>query len=213
MHKGIILLVKPEDEDNNKFSALNKAREFMDDHEGTVWDWWAVGGRWTQVLCPKTREFSQWANEFLLSKEPKVDGQDAEWISQQNVDDNQHILQKKWEDMGLIGKNSYCNHYKIGQDGGAYDAMPLSECLEVVNAWKQDYIALGKEKLKDAENWLNGETGTNNYEMYGYVITKAGKLFQQDFFDECNVFNVENYNYSVPEDVTGWWAVMVDIHN
>lgn len=211
MHKGIILLVKPEF--NDRGTALEQVRDFMEDHENSVWDWWVVGGRWTQTLCSKVKEFNKWANEFLLSKEPKVDGKNSEWISQQTVDDNQDVLQKQWKKMGLTGKNSHCNHYELGDNGGTYDVMPLSECLDVVNSWKQDHIEEGKKKLKDAEGWLNGEIKTNSYDMYGYVITKAGKLFQQEFFDECNVFNVENSNYSVPEDVDGWWAVMVDIHN
>ena len=45
MHKGIILLVKAADRDD----AEHNAREFLDEYENDVWDWFQIGGRWTAM--------------------------------------------------------------------------------------------------------------------------------------------------------------------
>lgn len=212
MHKGIILLVKPDKQDATRDDVLSQVNSFMEYYEHSVWDWWVVGGRWTQTLSTKTKEFMIKADKFLKEKsanEGVIDG----IILQKVVDGSQPDLQAMWENMGCVGKNPYCNHYEIDKGGQFYDILPLSECLDVVNEWKQDYIEAGKEKLKKAEDWINGKVKVSNYSMYGYCLTIAGKLFQQEFFDGCNVFNTKQFNYSVPEDVTGWWAVMVDVHN
>jgi len=98
------------------------------------------------------------------------------------------------------------------------DILPLKDCFGIVKEWSFDYIERGKEEVKEAEErYLNKEDDKgnliNDYNMYGHRIKRAGEIFQQNFCFDCNVFNIEKYNYSVPEDIKNYYAVMVDIHN
>jgi hypothetical protein len=212
MHKGIVLLVKPEE--TSREAILDKVDEFMEQYgDGDVWDWKQIGGRWTNTLAPKYKEFHEWANALLEKQEEVKKGKPTDWISQDTVDQNSSVLQSKWEEIGMKGQNPYCNHYELGEEGGVYDVMPLSECIDAVKELQQDPIAAGREEFSAAEKWLNGERAINDYRMYGYCLKKAGEIFSQDFCFDCNIFNVEADNYSIPTELDGWFAVMVDIHN
>ena len=95
MHKGVILLCKAED----KHDAISQVNDFMEPYgEGDVWDWFQIGGRWNNALAPKDKlaEWSKKADALL-----KKDGR--EWVSQQDIDDNQATLQGMWKDCGLDG--------------------------------------------------------------------------------------------------------------
>jgi hypothetical protein len=153
MHKGVILLIKCDNED----TAEALANDFLESYgEGYVWDWYEIGGRWKDIFGN---------NKPILS---------------------------------------------------------LSECLGVVKEWQQT-ISQAQEELDKAQKWL--KTGGNtrkidgkdvpfdDYYMYGYQLKIAGQLFSQDFCFDCNVFNLENYDYSIPENVNDYYAVIVDMHN
>ena len=56
MHKGVILLTKASD----KEEALDSVREFLENYgDGDVWDWYQIGGRWSNTLAPKEKA-EQW---------------------------------------------------------------------------------------------------------------------------------------------------------
>jgi hypothetical protein len=208
MHKGIILLVKTDDfEGVDREWLLNAVQEFMSGYQDTVYDYWSVGGRWTQHLCSKRKEFMCWANDLFKNKK---DG----FVSYNEIEENKEALQEKWNSLGLSGQNPHCNHYNIGFEGQDYDILPLSECLEIVKDWNIDHIAEGKNKVKHADDWLTKRAGEADvYDMYGYYLKSASQFFRQEFSSNCNIYNITCENYSIPEDITGWWAVMVDIHS
>jgi len=209
MHKGIIVLTKAED----KAEALKNVKGFLGEYEETVWDWYAIGGRWSGTLSPHNKEFVEKAKGILKPEE-------GGFVSQKEVDNNQGELQSMWESIGGIGTNPYFDHYKLPDDGGVEDIMPLSECIEIVKEWEQTIEVAKKEEL-DAKRWLaiggnirrDKNEPWDDWNMYGYSLRKAGELYQQNFCFDCNVFNTETYNYSIPDDTTGYFAVMVDIHN
>lgn len=134
MHKGLILLVKAED----KSEAIEKVNDFMEPYgDGDVWDWFSIGGRWNNTLAPKELK-EKWDEEAKKILPKNEHG----WLYQNDIDKNQDALQKAWEDLGLKGKNQYCNHYNLGSDGNYYDCVPLPECIDTVKEWVKD---LGKE--------------------------------------------------------------------
>ena len=206
MHKGIIIITKAE----NKESAIKRIREFLKEYEQTVWDWYQIGGRWSQTLSPFYKEFIERANKILTEE-----GKD--FISQKTVNEKQPELQNIWSSLGADGNNPYSDHYKLPEDGGIYDVMPLSECIKIIKEWQQTLEDAKKEEAKARERWLNQEkedgTKVDDWMMYGYQLSIASKLYQQKFFDGCNVYNEESWNYSIPEDQTGYYCVMVDIHS
>ena len=202
MHKGIMLIVKGD----NRKDALSEAHGFLEEYKNNVWDWYAIGGRWTQTLNSKCEEFNKWANKYLRDKSGE------KFISTQDSKDNQPTLQAKWNELGLAGQNPYADHYKLPEGGGFYDVMPLKDCLNIVKGWQQT-PENAKKREEEAKEWLNGKRAKDNYNMYGYCLEIAANLYRQDFCFDTNVFNIENGNYSIPEDVKGFFVVMVDIHN
>jgi hypothetical protein len=204
MHKGIMMLTKAEGRED----AQQKISEFLKDYgNGQVWDWYQIGGRWANTLSPHMAEFTEKAEEIL--KETKGKGQ-----YQSDVEAKQKELQAIWLSIGGTGENPYADHYKMPETGRECDIMPLSECIDIVKGWHQDPIEAGKKELAKAEKrW--GEKSEKGFDanMYGYCLKGAGGIFSQDFSFECNVYNIEEYNFSIPEAMNDWYVVMIDIHN
>jgi len=213
MHKGIILLVKAEDKDD----ARSNVESFLEEYQNQVWDWYQIGGRWTNTLID-SKTYNNWAKKVLEEKQNELHPDSKGGVYQSTVEAVQEKLQSKWEEVGFEGQNPYYNHYNLPKEGNPYDVMKLEDCIDIVNKWKQDYIEAGKKELVEAHKWLDGsENGGHgkgeDYRMYGYSLKNAGKLFSQDFCFDCNVYNTKEYDYSIPEDKNGWYAVIIDIHS
>jgi hypothetical protein len=211
MHKGIILLVKAE----TKEQTLEQVKEFMEEYKNDVWDWYQIGGRWTCVLSPLCKIFLDKIKSLNI-----LNTREDDFLSQQEIDEKQSELQAVWEDIGAMGQNPYCNHYNLPREGGYYDIMKLSDCIEKVKEWQQT-VEHAKKEEQEAKRWLadggNIRHDTNesydDWNMYGYSLNTAANLYQQNFCFDCNIFNIERYNYSIPEDIENYHALMMDIHN
>lgn len=201
MHKGVILIVKA----GSKDKALEKTNDFLEESRGQTWDWYQIGGRWTQTLAPMINEFHNASKDVLEYKNG--------FLSQQEVDSKQEALQDLWEKLGGKGLNPYTNHYNLSEEGGYYDIVPLSSCIEKVREWQQDPVKDGFKVLEDAKRWLKPRNKEDDYSMYGYCLNEASNLFRQIFSFDANVFNVDNYDFSIPKDLDDYFAVMVDMHN
>ena len=200
MHKGVILLVKAETEQD----AKEKATNFMDRYQDTVWDWYVIGGRWSGILNDLATKFSNKADK-ILKKEKHG------FITQKEVTDKQPELQKLWEDLGGSGTNPL-GRSTYDSEGATDDVMPLKDCLETVLDWVQDPELESDKVLAELETEYPKEGDAKNF-MRGYLLKKAGSLLEEDFFFDTNVYNVEDWNYSIPDDIDGWFAVVIDMHN
>lgn len=106
--------------------------------------------------------------------------------------------------------------YKIG---GRYSSLlstalhsvPLKDCIKKVKDYsKKTFIEKGNEELKQANEYLKKK----DYEAYGYCLECAGKIFAQCFYDECDIYNINKANYSIPakeEEIEEYYAVITDI--
>jgi len=196
MHKGIILLTKNPDIEGT-------VDQFMNDNPD-VWDWWVIGGRWNQTLSPFKEKFGKIAKDIIKS--------DKGFISMQDIEDHQTELQTVWENLGATGQNPYTDHYKLPREAGnTYDIVPLSDCIDIVRDWHQTPKD-GIKAEEEARKWLDGTKATNNYDMYGFALQEAVDIYKQTFSNNCNVYNIDTWNYSIPKDLEGWTAVMIDIH-
>jgi hypothetical protein len=199
MHKGVILLLKAVDSKG----AEAKTRVFMNSYEDEVWDWYEIGGRWTGTL-----------DNYDPEKDPDNIIK-CEYCG--GTGDRSGLGPPEWKEKcggcnACQGKGKrvvWPTQYK-DHNG---DITPLKDCIDVVKEWHYDHITRGKEEQKGAEKWLNGKAMKNDYNMYGYALRKAGSIFSQDFCFEANIYNVEKWDYSIPEDLEGWFAVIVDMHN
>jgi hypothetical protein len=204
MHKGVILIVRAADSDDARIAAESFLADYGDGH---VWDWYAIGGRWSGTLNPLNAEFDRLAKTICPAEK-------SGFVSSEAVRLAEPMLQKAWEGLGGKGVNPW-NHDPYGERDDS-DIQPLSEALYIVREWLQHPIAEGDRLRKAAEMWLHPEESkmkAPNYSMYGWALRKAADIYQQSFCFDCNVFNCEAFNYSIPEDVTGFFAVMVDLHN
>jgi len=205
MHKGIILLVKA----NNKTETLHKAKEFLDRYKDDVWDWYMVGGRWSQTLSPMYKEFMEEAKSFII---PNEHG----FTTQSTIDSLQTQFIELWESLGGEGNHPYSDHYSLPEEGEIFDIVPLSNCTTIVQEWNQTLDDAKKAEM-EAKDWLQKEkedgTKYDNWYMYGYCLQKASNLYKQNFSFDTNVFNIKECNYSIPEDIENYFAIMIDIHN
>lgn len=198
MHKGVVLIVKAD----NREEAKEKADEFMERYgEGNVWDWYVIGGRWSGTMNEKNNAF----NEAVRQKfQPKHDF----GYSMQEVEALRPQLQALWEEMGGKGVNTWSRD-QYRHEGFPDDILPLSECLAVVKEYGGD----PDEKIKGMEERAEEYKQKGDKIMRGYMMRCAGEMLSQNFCFNCNVYNTEEYNYSIPEDPAGFFAVMIDMHN
>jgi len=187
-------------------NAHTKTTEFMEAYgDDKVWDWYVIGGRWTGLLSAIIDEFEKQAKIIVPQDE-------AGFFSQNTVNVKQSELQALWESLAGEGPNPWANHYDLPKTGGVYDIAPLTLCLPKVKEWQQDPVKCGDNEVKQAkERYLDGEKGPD-YNMYGYCLKRAGHLYAQDFSFGANVFNLETYNFAIPDNTEGWYAVIVDMH-
>jgi hypothetical protein len=194
MHHLTILLVKADD----KEEARTKADSFLEPHgEGRIWDWYQVGGRWSGVLDPHSDAFYKWAGTLVEH------GFACRWI-----DDNKKLLQDKWEEMGGNGDNPLTRNGSIGYRGdNGDDIMPLSSCLEAV---KWHSVTDKEATLKELADKFNAE---KDRWAKAFAAEQYYNVAMGHFYFEASVYNVEDYGIELPEDPTGYWAVVIDMHN
>jgi hypothetical protein len=196
MHKAVILLVKA----NNRESALTQAREFLEEYK-EVWDWYVIGGRYTQLLSKHFNSFMEKAKAIC----PELS---EEYIITSKLEEHKNEFQSLWLSLGGTGLNPYANHYECPKNGNDDDVVYLCECIDIVREWQQT-IKTAKEEEEKAKKWLE----KNDYNMYGYALKKAGNLYQQNFCSNTNIYNVDSFNYSIPKDMENYYAVMIDMHH
>jgi len=88
------------------------------------------------------------------------------------------------------------------------NVVPLAKCIKVVKDWADDM----PDRIKEYEQRAKEEKGKDKG-MYGYYLKKQGELIGEDFCFDCNVYNTEDWDYSIPEDMADYFAVMIDMHN
>jgi hypothetical protein len=205
MHKGIIILTKA----TSKDEAIDNVNEFMQPYgNGDVWDWWKIGGRWQNTLAPKEK-LEKWHLE--AKKLLKVKDNDF-GISQKAIDKNTAALQAIWDGLELKGKHPYSDHYSLGDEGNAYDVVPLSDCIDTVRVWVRD---MDKERSELWSKLLLEKSKADAGEPHstGYYAGLYKDADYNSFSFESNVYDAtEDTGETLPPNTDGYYAVMVDIH-
>lgn len=194
MHKGVILLVKAEDRED----AIAEANGFLDGYLDKVFDWHSIGGRWGNLLAPpdKVSKFNEWAVMNYEGK--KLSGVDIF-----NID-------AKWGEFGLEGSSPYSMD-TYGNEDQPYNVMPLKDCIDAV----KEYLPNVQENIEN--NWSGM---LRRKEEYGDGFWSA--YHAKEYADWVNLYFSFNRNVydvpgdageSIPDDIEGYWAVVVDMHN
>ncbi len=208
MHKGIILLTQAE----SREEALNKVNTFLEGYQHIEWDWYTIGGRWHNTLAPsdKLQEFEDWIREAYKH----VFGERGYRVNDLENEHDRKIIQEKWEEIGLTGKNTYYSAYgfEVADDVNNYNVIPLKDCITTVQSWLRN---LNEEKEKVWKQILKArrQAKTGKYDMSHYYAGTYSKIY--DFSFDSNVYDIdEEIGEKLPEDFNdNWWAVMVDLHN
>jgi hypothetical protein len=219
MHKGVMLLVKADSKDE----AIEKVNKFMVPYgDSNVWDWFVFGGRWSGHLNSKHDEFSTKAHDYLISlhpEQPYVTNSDMERA------DVQTRLQAIWEEMGEINCNPYCrdsflyyskkNILPFAEDSWEDDVLSLKNCIERVKKYRGDINIRKEEALANQLTAIEKEKANpEEYKMSGYYAGQYKDAVNGYFCFDCNIFNIEEEQAeSIPDDVEGYFAVMIDMHN
>ena len=93
------------------------------------------------------------------------------------------------------------------------NVMPLPECLEQVRKYKVDPQSFFYEESKRAEDSYGQKSKKPNKHMYAYMMKCAYTVLSEGFCFDCDVFNIFTYDYEIPADPAGFWAVIVDFHS
>ena len=216
MHKGVILLVKA----TTGTVAINKAKAFLAPYgDSKVWDWYQVGGRWTGTLDGYDPADHRENYETCFICNGKGMRRDSLGRAARLEDPN-------YKCNGCTHYNEETKTYEYSKFGKGLapmwpskmkphegDCLPLSKCITKVKEWEQDPEAEAVKEMREAEERWGKLSDKPNKDMYSYCKKIASRLRKAEFCFDCNVFNVETKNYSIPTKLAGWYAVMIDMHN
>ena len=203
MHKGVILLVKA----NDKEEAIDRANSFIGGYENDVWDWYVIGGRWSGLLNPKSKEFYEKAD--LLFKERY---EDSQFVSTNMIKEQAEALETIWNELGGVGVNLYKRN-QYDSDGSDDDCMPLVDCIERVKEWTKDMSA---EADKYWDKMVVSREDDKGSTMSGYYARRFADCVYDDFCFESNVYDTEQYSNDTGYALANpdnYYAVVVDMHN
>lgn len=181
MHKGVILLVKA----STREEATQKAEQFLHQHEGDVWDWYQIGGRWTGQLT---------------GYDPEMDPDNLEEVCKTCEGKGCNVCD------GKGGRPKWPTDWKPVDD----DVMPLTDAR--VGKKVSEWSSVWEEKaMKEADELM--ESFKENKFMLGYALEKKANILKDRFTFDSNVYDIEAETNQVPSNPDGYWAVMVDMHD
>lgn len=207
MHKGVILLTKAQDAEQ----AQENVNEFLEPFgDGKVWDWYKIGGRWSSILSPFNKAFSEKSTQMFKEKYPN---HDQNFITQEMVDDIKPELQSAWEELGGTGENPLArDNYGEPLDD---DIMSLPLCLNIIKEWTQDMNVLAENFFERMVKEREDEK-TSPGTMSAYYANRYAECKYDQFSFESNVFDIDNETNNPSqalETPSEYFAVVIDMHN
>jgi hypothetical protein len=204
MHKGVILLTKA----STKSEAKENVDHFLEAYgEGDVWDYYIIGGRWSGTLNLKSKEFWEIIKKECPAKHPELG------YTNKEIEKYSKNFQKIWDRIEGKGTNPL-NRDSFGLDGVEDDDIaPASEVKSILKDWEVDRELVATklyEKLQ--ESWENSDNPVQSFEV-GYQVRKLSNLVGDEFCFDSNTYDTTTYSNDIPEDLEGYYAVIVDMHN
>lgn len=200
MHKGVILLVKA----SNRNEAKGKAETFLSQHDqenGTgVWDWYVIGGRWTGTLTGYDPEADPANNE-------KCDTCGGTGKRTDEVAEANPSLKERCNGCGGKGHRvKWPTEWK--PHAGDITRASDPKAAEKIKEWSDGWAGGVREQLTQSRKAFKGQKS-----MQEYLRRKERELRDDVFQFDSNVFDVDRNTNVPPADLSGYWAVMIDMHS
>lgn len=202
MHFLSMLIVNAD----SKKEARAAARDFIEQYQNHVYDWYVIGGRWSGYLTRRKLDqetYEKFSKEF---QEKKLGWTNAENLECKQRKLSHELFMKYFPDFkGEIPV--YRDVYN--QDGSSDDVMPLSECVDIVKEAVEEFNLIYPQIVEEAKKQIL-DTGT----IERYTAWKLGKYAYEDTYTASHlVFDIQSYTVSVPKNYNGCYVVVVDLHN
>jgi hypothetical protein len=202
MHFLSFLIVKAD----SREEAVRKARNFLEQYQDQVWDWYVIGGRWSGFFTQ--RRLDQATYEKFL-EEFRENG--LGMISKDNPECKQrkrsHELFMKYfpnfEGDIPVYRDPYLD------DGYSDDVVPLGCCEEIIQKYIDPFHLRYGELVERAKKEIESDgtiSRSTAWELGRYA-------YDDNYSTDHTVFNVEDYSVSIPDNPEGYYVVTVDLHS
>lgn len=202
MHFLSFLIVKAD----SREEAIGRARDFLEEYQNQVWDWYVIGGRWSGYITQSNLDQATY-EQFLKEFRENALG----FISKDNPECKQrkraHELFMKYfpnfEGDIPIYRDPYLH------DGYLDDVVPLGCCEEIIQKFIDDFHSRYEKLVEIAKKEIESDGTINRNTAW-----RLGRYSYDDSYStDHTVFNVENYSVSIPDNPEGYYVVTVDLHN
>jgi hypothetical protein len=105
----------------------------------------------------------------------------------------------------LENETFYDHHEVLKEKSGGLEGK-RAELLELRE--RCDFRKLADGYLARAEE----EKAAGNVGMAGYHYRRAGALYEELLTDDAVIYNIDTFDYQIPDETRGWFAVAVDFH-
>jgi hypothetical protein len=202
MHFLSFLIVKAD----SREEAVRRARDFLEEYQNQVWDWYVIGGRWSGYITQSNLDQATY-EKFLKEFRENALG----FISKDNPECKQrkraHELFMKYfpnfEGDIPIYRDPYLH------DGYLDDVVPLGCCEEIIQKFIDDFHSRYEKLVEKAKKEIESDGTIDRITAW-----RLGRYSYDDSYStDHTVFNVEDYSVSIPDNPEGYYVVTVDLHN
>ena len=202
MHSRVIILTKSK----SKEEAEDNARDFLDGYTPHEIDWYVIGGRWSGLL---NKEYNDFRKRAVKDLEAKAEDENLA-TSIKNIEDNEEMLQEIWEEefgksnLNPLNRDTYNNGYDD-------DVMKAENCKERIKE-----IAVDRKEMAE-QAWKKGleekEKEENGKAAFPEVYMEDFANWRNDMFSfDSRTYDIDLWTNDLPEDLSDYYAVVVDMH-
>jgi hypothetical protein len=107
---------------------------------------------------------------------------------------------------GYLETETFYDYYTtLKEESGSLESQ-VSKLREKQQEY--DCEKLATEYLAKAQELM----AKGNRSMAGFYYRRAGALYEELLNDDAVVYNIDSYDYTIPEQTQGWFVVAVDFH-
>jgi hypothetical protein len=202
MHFLSFLIVKAD----SREEAVRRARDFLEEYQNQVWDWYVIGGRWSGYITQSNLDqatYEKFSKEFRENALGLISKDNPECKQRKRAHELFMKYFPNFEGDIPIYRDPYLH------DGYLDDVVPLGCCEEIIQKFIDDFHSRYGKLVEKAKKEIESDGTINRITAW-----ELGRYSYDDSYStDHTVFNVENYSVSIPDNPEGYYVVTVDLHN